>query len=75
MLLCQVRLNPSEVRLNQKLENTEKLEIPVWVKGTYGNYLDQAKLSFASLDLNLIFLTLDLDLIFLCVDQDLIFLG
>ena len=40
--LREVRLNPHEVRLKQTLENmenSEKLKIPFWVEGTFGDYI------------------------------------
>ena len=30
-----MRVNPHKIRLNQTLENLEKLKIPVWMQGTF----------------------------------------
>ena len=42
ILLCEVRLNPREVRLKQtlgNLENLEKPKFPFQVEGTFGDYI------------------------------------
>ena len=42
IILHEVRLNPCEVKLKQSsenLENSEKLKIPFWMEGTFGDYI------------------------------------
>ena len=45
--LCQVRLNLSEISLNQTSENFKKSKIPFWVKRTLSTFLFNPDLIFS----------------------------